>query len=131
MVDYDRLSATALRLLSANGRAITFIKFNQTPIDVTKPWNGPATGGEVELELNGVFMSPNSLRQFGLPALSRGTEFVDLVTHSEQIIVVNPQSVDINEYTEVRDGSERWGILGTQILRPGPTTVLAYVGVRR
>lgn len=131
MVDYNRLAQTAARLIKNNGRSITFIKLNETPADSNRPWKGPASGGEVTLALNGVFVPPNIVRQFGLMALGEGTEFSDLVTFSEQIIITAQGENNLREYTSVLDNGDRWGIIGLQVLKPGLKTILAFVGVRR
>lgn len=130
MVDYNRLAATALRLINKNGRSISFVKLNETPADSDRPWNGPVAG-ETTIDLKGVFVPPNTVRQFGLTALGEGTEWKDLVTFSEEIIIVAQGEVDLREYTKVVDRTERWGIIGMQVLRPGDVTLLAFVGVRR
>lgn len=131
MPDYARLAQTAARLVENAGRDITFVRLNENAADPTQPWKGPPSGGEVELPAHGVFVPPNTVRQFGLSALGEGTEFVDLVTMSEQVIITFQGENDLREYTEVIDRTERWGIIGLQVLRPGPTTLLAFVGVRR
>lgn len=131
MVDYNRLAQTAARLVKNNGRSISFVKLNETPANSSRPWKGPASGGETTLALNGVFVPPNTVRQFGLTALGEGTEFQDLVTFSEQIIITAQGENDLREFTSVVDGGDRWGIIGLQVLKPGPTTLLAFVGVRR
>ena len=131
MVDYVRLAQTAERLIKNNGRSISFVKLNETPANANRPWKGPGAGGETTLALNGVFVPPNTVRQFGLTALGEGTEFKDLVTFSQQIIIVAQGENDLREYTSVLDGSVRWGIIGLQVLRPGDTTLLGFVGVRR
>ena len=126
MPDYDRLAATAARLVKNSGRSVTFVKLNETPSDPAQPWKGPASGGETTLALNGVFVPPGSVR-----ALGEGTEFEDLVARSEQIVITAQGENDLREFTEVVDQSIRWGITGLQVLRPGNTTLLAFVGLRR
>lgn len=130
MPDYVKLAATAERLIRNNGRSITFVKLDETAADPSEPWNGPASN-ETTLALNGVFVPPNTVRQFGLSALGEGTEFRDLVTFSEQVIITAQGENDLREYTKVIDRSDRWGIIGLQVLRPGDTTLIAFVGVRR
>lgn len=131
MVDYARLSATATRLIQANGRSFTLVKFNEIAADANEPWNGPASGGQTTLTLYGVFVPPATIKQFGLQGLGQGTEFVDLVTYSEQVIITNPTTNDLRQYSEVIDDSVRWGIIGTQVLKPASTTILGFIGVRR
>ena len=131
MPDYSRLAQTAERLIRNSGRSITFVRLGETPSDSSAPWKGPASGGEISLPLIGTFVPPNTVRQFGLTALGEGTEFNDLVTRSEQIIITAQGENDLRLFTEVVDRNERWGIIGLQVLRPGDTTLLAFVGVRR
>lgn len=131
MVDYVRLQQTAERLIKKNGRSISFVKLNETPADPNNPWDGPSPAGEITLPVFGVFVPPNTVRQFGLTALGEGTEFRDLVTFSEQIIITAQGENDLREYTSVVDRADRWGIIGLQVLRPGDITLLAFVGVRR
>ena len=131
MVDYTRLATTAARLIKNNGRSITFVRLNETPANSDRPWKGPASGGETTLALNGVFVPPNTVRQFGLTALGEGTELRDLVAFSEQIIITAQGDNDLRQFTSVIDGGVRWGVIGLQVLQPGDTRLLAFVGVRR
>lgn len=131
MVDYNRLSQTAERLIRNNGRSISFIKLNETPQNSNRPWKGPGAGGETKVAMNGVFVPPNTVRQFGLTALGEGTEFKDLITFSQQIIIVAQGNNDLREFTSVEDANVRWGIIGIQVLRPGDVALLGFVGVRR
>ena len=131
MVNYARLATTAARLVKNNGRSITFVKISEVPADEDKPWNGPEEDTEETLLLDGVFVPPNTVRQFGLTALGEGTELEDLVSFSEQVIITVQGENDLRDYTSVIDRGERWGIVGLQVLRPGDTTLLAFVGVRR
>jgi hypothetical protein len=129
MVDYVKLAATALRLVAANGREITFIRKSEIALDPLKPWKGPISG-ETTFVTRGVFVPPNTVRQFGLTSLGKGTEFVDLVKFSEQIVILHQGETDLDQFTTLRDGAD-WNILGIQVLKPAGTAILAFVGVRR
>jgi len=131
VADHTKFVTLAKKLLNSHGRSISFIKLNELPADPNKPWKGPGVGGETTLLVDGVFVPPNTVRQFGLTALGLGTEFQDLIAMSQQIIIVSPGENDLREYTSVLDNGERWGIIGLQILKPGITTILGFVGVRR
>lgn len=131
MVDYARLSTTATRLLTKFGRQVTLVKFNETPVNPDKPWQGPASGGQTEVQLYGVFVPPSSIREFGLQGLGRGTDLGDLIAMSQQILIINPATNVVEQFTEVIDNGVRWGITATQVLQPGPTQVLAFIGLRR
>ena len=134
MVDYVRMAATAQRLITKNGRSIQFARPDNAPANANRPWKGPLTGEEAQpltINLMGVFVPPNTVRQFGLTALGEGTEYRDLVTYSQQIIITAPGEQDLREFISVIDRDERWGIIGLQVLRPADITLLAFVGVRR
>ena len=133
MVDYVSVAATAKRLIEANGRQITFYSASQAAADSAKPWDGPSTvKSGVGTALYGVFVPPNTVRQFGLTALGRGTEFDDLFRLSEQIAIVFPEGgLDVRQFSIVEDGGIDWKIIGLQELKPGDLNVLSFVGLRR
>lgn len=130
MSEYDSAIALAQRMIKKKGRVVQFFKKNTTLIDPLKPWNG-TTGDETPVDISGVFVPPNTVRQFGLTALGEGTEYRDLVTLSEKIIIIYPGEYDLTTFVSVLDRTTRWGIVGLQVLRPGDEQILAYVGVRR
>ncbi len=129
--DYSGLLAVSTRLITEFGRVITLSGLSAVSADTDKPWEGPASVAGTPLSLSGVFVPPNTVRQFGLTALGAGTEFRDLITFSEQIIITMPGETDIRDYTNVNDGGVVWGIIGIQVLKPGTVTLLAFIGIRR
>lgn len=129
MVDYVKLAATAERLIRLNGRLVSFVRKTEVPLDPLKPWKGN-TAGETLLTVSAVFVPPNTVRQFGITSLGQGTEFIDLITFSEQIAIIYQADADLREYTTLRDGVD-YNILGIQVLKPGPINMLAFIGVRR
>lgn len=129
-INYAKIVLTVERLLTANGRLVLFVRQSEIAADPNKPWEGP-TSTEVTAQKPVVAVPPNTVRQFGLTALGEGTEFVDLITHSERILITFPGTDDLRQYSTVRDEGINWGILGIQVLKPGATQVLAFVGVRR
>ena len=130
MVDYVKLAAVAERLVRQNGREITFVKKERTAADPSRPWKGPVDGEEL-LPLYGVFVPPNTVRQFGLSALGEGTEFVDLIAFSEQVAIVFPGENDLRQYTTIRDNGVNWNMIAMQLLQPAGIKLLAFVGTRR
>jgi len=129
--DYTELLAIAQELIEEYGRAVTLTGQAKAPATASKPWEGPSTIASTPLALFGCFVPPNTVREFGLTALGLGTEFKDLITFSQQIMICSPGSTDISDYTNLVDGGVTWGIIGQQVLKPGPTVVLAFIGVRR
>lgn len=133
MVDYIKLQTTAIRLVKENGREITLIKLDETPADSNKPWVGPTTANDSSSDVitRGVFVPPNTVRQFGLTALGEGTEVEGLLTKSEQVVIIAQGDIDVRDFSKIIDRGEEWGIIGYQVLRPGDTGVLSFIGVRR
>ena len=46
-------------------------------------------------------------------------------------MILAPGDIDLSLFEEVIDGSERWKIVGQELLQPGSTQILAFVGVTR
>lgn len=132
-IDYTKLALKAQKLVTDAGRTITLVRPNETPADLTQPWNGPpaAQVGETTLDVPGVQLLPNAVRIFGLSALGDAKEFQGLITYSEFVYVIFQGEIDIATYTLVRDGGVDYQIEATQALKPANTTLLGFIGVRR
>lgn len=129
MADLVKLIATAQRLIKANGRAVTFIRHDETLADAAKPWDGPTDARTTPAEtqaLDAVFVPPASAVRLGL-----STEQSDLIIRSEQIMIVSPGTVDLSRFQEVLDDDIYWKINMVEVLKPGPTVLLGFVGVKR
>lgn len=129
MVDFVKLATTAERLLAANGRSVTFIRHNQSLADTGKPWQGPTSARSAPAGISAqtaVFVQPSSASKLGI-----ASEQSDLVMNSDQIMIVAPGTVDLTAFQEVLDAGVYWKIIKIEVLRPGATTVLAFVGVAR
>ena len=134
-MDYAKLLVTVNKLISKNGRDIIFNREDRTSKDPDKPWRGPkleADGGTpVVLATKGVFVPPNTVREFGITSLGEGTEWVDMMTLSQQIVIVPGTETDLRQFDKITDRGVDWGIKAIQILRPGALALLGFVGVRR
>lgn len=129
MVELSPLIAVAQRLITENGRSVTFIRQDQTLADAAQPWLGPAdprTTPDVTLVVDAVFVEPSSGVKLGL-----GTEQSDLIMNSDQIMILAAGDVDLTQFQEVLDEGIYWKITVIETLRPGATTVLSFVGVKR
>ncbi|MCK5131701.1 MAG: hypothetical protein KAR40_06060 [Candidatus Sabulitectum sp.] len=128
-IDYVKLAATALRLIAAAGREITVIKFNQTPADAGKPWEGPSdpqTVPDATSTVKGVFVSPAGAPALGLQAISE-----DLLKITVEIAIVHAGSFDLAEADEIIDGGVHKTISFVDKLKPADTTLLYFIGVAR
>ena len=129
---YASKAATAKRLINKRGRSIELIRLDESAANTSRPWKGPpSTPSETTPQLRGVFVPPNTVRQFGLSALGLGTQLEDMISMSDQVIIVAQGEVDLRIFTEVLDDGVRWGIFASQILKPGDVTLLGFLGVRR
>lgn len=131
MVETAPLIATAQRLITENGRSVTFIAFNKTSTDANRPWKGsgvdPRLTPDSSLTVDGVFVDPTSLGQLG-----RSFTLTELLKRAEQILLVSPgAAVELSPFQEVLDGGEYWKITSIQQLKPGADTILYYVGLKR
>lgn len=129
MVDTAKLLATAQRLITANGRSVTFISYDDSLDDAGKPWDGladPRGTPSDTLVVNAVFLPPGNVATMGLL-----TETDDLLVNSEQVMLVSPGAEDLAAFQEVLDGGSYWKIKGTNSLTPGAVQFLVAVGVAR
>ncbi len=129
MVDLTPILAEAVALVKENGRSVTLIKHNATLADSAQPWEGPTNARTLPAstaKLDAVFFNPATLAKLGI-----SFESTDLVPRAEQIMMVIPGAVNVEEFQEVLDGSVYWKIGHVEIFKPGSTTVLAYIAVGR
>lgn len=129
MVDLVSLLANAQRLVKASGRSVTFIRHNQTLSDPAKPWLGPTdprASPDTTSVQSAVFVEPSSAVRLGI-----ASEQSDLIMMSEQIMIVSAGTVDLTTFQEVLDDGVYWKITKIELLKPGSTAMLAFVGVKR
>lgn len=129
MVDFVALAATAARLITENGRSVTFVALDETPAAPGQPWLGtpdPRAVPEATLVLNAAFVEPSSVVRLGL-----AFETSDFIKRADQIMIVAPGTNDLEDFDEVQDSGTTWKIGDVRVLRPASTTVLAFVSVAR
>ncbi len=129
MVDLTPILAEASILIQENGREVIFIKHNLTLADAAQPWEGPTdartTPDDTET-MDAVFFNPATLAALGI-----SFESTDLVPRAEQIMMVLPGTVNLQDFQEVLDDGTYWKIGHIELFKPGSTAVLAYVAVGR
>jgi len=130
--DYDALADDALALITEFGRTATFVKFDETPADAAKPWRGNLTPRETPSASTSIltlFAHPSSATQLGLSIRE-----ADFTGRETQIAVIAPGStsvIDYKTYDEVLDGTTRWKITRTEVLKPGPVEMLYFFFLER
>ncbi len=128
--DYTKTAATALRLIEDKGREITFLKFDDTPDDLAKPWAknanlriGPAS---VSTTLFATSVHPTDINVLGVRIRDN-----DLMKQLREILIIAPGTFqgDLKEYQELDDGDRRFRITFMEQLKPANITILWYAGV--
>jgi hypothetical protein len=137
MADFEKLAATAQRLVEKNGRAMQLIRHNRTAADPTKPWRGnvatPTTGagGDPGLDAIACFVPASGSGLGRLFQQTAGT----LAVAFEQIGLVASGSIadaDLSTYDRVidEDGTS-WKIEVRGELKPGSKSLLWFLGLKR
>ena len=130
--DYTTLANDAKQLINDFGRSATFIKFDQTPADPAKPWRGDGTPRDTPAATSTVFcvfVHPSSATQLGLSVREP-----DFTGRQAQIVIFAPGDTDANNYEtfdEILDGTIRWKIVRTELLKPGNLRMLYFFFVER
>lgn len=125
---HDKFLPMINRLLKKHGRAVTFIELNATPANPSFPFEGPTSpqaSPTRSLVTFGCFVEPDSLQRLGITQ-----QIEELLQRSDRIMLV-PGSNDLKGYNVVTDEGETYKIAGIEILRPGTTTLLTFVGTLR
>ena len=123
MVDYVSLASTALRLITANGRTVTFTVKTTTPADTNKPWRGTAASGDTTFDAVSVIVPFEN-------------DDVDgkLVRRGDSRLFVAANSVtgqDMESVDTVTDRDELWKVIKVNDISPGNTLVLYEIQLRR
>ena len=129
-IDYTELAEIAQELIDSNGRSVTFNRFDQTPTDPGKPWNGPT-------DPRGTPDETDTVRAVFLPAgnssfLGKGVIDEDLLKKSNEVAMVGPDvDFDLTTANEIDDAGIKKKISFVQELKPNVVTLLYFVGVAR
>ncbi len=122
-IDYTALSATAQTLVEENGRDVTLVKKSEVPLNPTQPWRGN-TITEVTQLIKAVMTD-----------YEREDIDGDLIRKGDQLAVVAEQSapgIAFEDYEILRDDEDQeWRIIMVDKIRPGPTTVLFLIQLRK
>lgn len=118
-------------LMKEFGRTITMIAFTEDNNDDAQPWKDRDDDNDPSnLDLFAVVVPPSATKNFGLQALGTGTQWDDLLTNSEKVVIAEGPT-DLREYSKVRDGGVEYSIYAQQTLQPGDQILLSYIGLRR
>lgn len=127
--DYSNILATAQRLVTDFGRAITAERFDQNSSDANQPWIGPTNSSaspDATETTTGVSVSPSGADKLGIAVKDD-----DLMKRIESFYIVAHKSQALETFNEIIDGSERYKIVHVEKLQPGSTVLLYFIGVER
>lgn len=127
--DYSDDVAFAIEMIAEYGRAVSFTKFSAVPGDPTKPLHGPTEEPIVVADVMAAFVEPSSVIRLG----ASSTNQPGLWKESTKIALVGQvEGQDLTTFSTIIDSDgSGWKIEHVEELKPGPTTVLYYVGVKR
>ena len=124
-VDYAKLAATATRLISENGRTVTFKRVSRTVADPSKPWKGTNPSADVLVPVKAVLvpyteeeMPDEQMRRGAMKCFVAASAFGTANDHSDMEFLTDPE-------TGV------WRVLEVKTVFPGEVKVLYEVALRR
>lgn len=122
-LDYAALATVSQTLIEANGRSVTLVKVSEVPLTPAQPWRGNTTTETLSV-VTAVMMDYEKEDVDG-----------DLVRAGDQIAVVaekSAPSADIEDYELLRDDeNQEWKIINVDKIRPGPTTLVFLIQLRK
>lgn len=127
-INYTKMKALSQRLISQNGRTMTFVQILPYVSDPSKPWRGDAAARNtptVTLDKTVVVLEPSTNIRVGETAMVD-----DLLKNYDKVIMVDGEDV-LDQYHEVIDGTERYRIEYMYKLQPGPVLLYHLFGLRR
>lgn len=133
-INYAKAQATALRLLTENGRPVTLVKFSTMPSDLNKPWKG-STGQPVStLTVTAVFTDPVSEKDLGAAEIVMETvksgKKIAFIAAAENLDSEG-EPIDLTEYHQMIDGGLTYMMAEIHILSPGPIPLMYEVRLER
>lgn len=132
MADHSKFLALARRLITREGRSVTFGRLDPVSADAARPWKGPvrAAGAPPALVNSVVCLAVFLPDGAGFGKMIEDNE---LFKTSEQMLLVAPPVTgeDLGTYSVVLDGAVRWKVNVIKELKPADLTVLFAMGVSR
>jgi hypothetical protein len=129
-INIANMRATAQRLISENGRAMTLVRLDQgNPTDPTKPWRESTGASEVIFSIIGVFTEFEK-EDFDGTLVRRGDKRV-LAAASAVEVAAGFSDNAVEDYDMVLDGTVRWKIVDVRVIQPGVDKVLYDIHVRQ
>lgn len=123
-IDYASLALVAQTLLEDNGRACTLIRLEETPTDANMPWRGSDFDAAEEVGATAVFLAFRDDDVDG-----------DLIRRGDQrafVAELTVPGVDLRQFDLLRDDAGlEWKVVSVETVRPGGTTLLFKLHLRK
>lgn len=126
VTDYTEFVQLAQELIAENGRQVVLQKLEATALDAYKPWKGPGVPTVASTETLMAVFVPASGSSLGRDIVNK-----ELLGRVEQVALIAPTDVSLEDFHAILDDGVRWNIDWIQVLRPGTLTVLYVFGVKR
>lgn len=124
-MNYDKLAATARRLIAKTGRGIALLQLSSEADDPDKPWKGPGEPTvKKKKDIIGTFVPASS-------GLGRDLADEELLKRVDQVALIAPTDENLETYTSIRDNGVEWKIEWMQVLKPAEQVLLYVAGMKR
>ena len=130
MVNYVSLANTAERLIEENGRTFTIVRAGETAVDPAKPYGPDTSAGETRHSVLGVIIEFENEDIDG--ALIRRGDKRCLIAHNSIVDAASgADSLIVEEFDTLEDGTEVWKIEGVEAIHPGDTRIMYDLQLRK
>ena len=130
MVNYVSLANLAERLIEENGRTFTLVQAGETAVDPAKPYGPDTTAGQTRHTVLGVITEFENEDIDG--TLIRRGDKRCLIAHNSIVDVASgTESLIIEEFDTLEDGTEVWKIEGVETIHPGDTRIMYDLQLRK
>ena len=133
-INYAKAQATALRLLTENGRAVTVVKYGTDPDDPNRPWLGSSSN--TTLTVTAVFTDPVSEKDLGAAEILSDNSPVKMgekiaFMAAGENLDANGLPIDLTEYDQMIDRGLAYRMVEIHELSPGGTPLMYEVRMER
>ena len=128
MANFVALAATTKRLIDANGRSVTVIKWGTAPQDADKPWRGRREYRSAEVTGIAVFVPRTQKLATVAEDDEAGTSRLRDYCY---FAADNDGGYDLSTFDAIEDGEVVWRINSVEQITPASTRILYQIEVVR
>lgn len=128
MADLAKAAQTAKRLIEANGRQVTLVKYGNAPQDQDKPWRGRKEYREAEVAAYAAFVPRTMLKA----TIATNEQGVIREANYALVSAADDGGYELEHFNAMIDvdGTE-WKLVGCELINPGSARVLYQFEVKR